>query len=174
MRQLAEPRGFSKRAECHVRLGDVDAALEDFRQAITLGGDDPDLHGRIGTLLQTRGDLTGAATHYRQALAGGSRRPEIALSLAWILSTAAEPALRSPSEAVRLAEPVCEDPRMRNGATLDVLAAAYAAAGRFDDAVEAARKGAKLASDAGRTAYASEIEARLDLFENKKTWSEPN
>jgi len=57
---------------------------------------------------------------------------------------------------------------------MDTLAVAYASAGRFDEAVAAARKALELAAGAERTAYALEIEARLKLFENGRTWTEPN
>jgi hypothetical protein len=48
---------------------------------------------------------------------------------------------------------------------LDVLAAAYAAAGRFDAAVPTARRAIDLATAAGQGDVAREIEARLAAYQ---------
>ncbi len=51
---------------------------------------------------------------------------------------------------------------------LDTLAAAYAEAGHFDEAVATARKAVELAAAAGQNTLAGQIEARLQLYRQQK------
>jgi Flp pilus assembly protein TadD len=69
----------------------------------------------------------------------------VANNLAWILATSKDDVLRDPAQAVRLAEAVCEATKYRVLTALDTLAAAYAAAGRFDDAVRVAEQALSVA-----------------------------
>jgi hypothetical protein len=54
------------------------------------------------------------------------------------------------------------------------LAVAYAAAGRFDDAIAATQKAIGLARSAGQPRMASEIEARLELYRAGRPYREPS
>ena len=92
---------------------------------------------------------------YYMALAG----------LAWIRATAADPALRNPDEAIALGERAVALTARREVASLDALAAAYAAAGRFSDAVATARAGVELASAAGALELAARFRERLELYQ---------
>lgn len=56
--------------------------------------------------------------------------------LAWLLATHPDPAVRAPAEAIALAERACELTQRRASKALDALAAAYAAGGRFLEAVK--------------------------------------
>lgn len=58
-------------------------------------------------------------------------------AFAWDLSVNADPALRNGKLAVEIMERLLEDPEYRVPSLLDTLAAAYAEAGRFDEAVNA-------------------------------------
>jgi protein O-mannosyl-transferase len=84
--------------------------------------------------------------------------------LAWTLATHPQAEIRNGAEAVRLAESACrsagdKDPRFC--ATLD---AAYAEAGRFDDAIRTAEKTRALALASGQGDLAQAAEARLALY----------
>src|SRR6202045_4273714 len=69
---------------------------------------------------------------------------------------------RNGALAVRLAEQACEATDSQRAEYLDTLAAAYAEAGRFDEAVSTARKAVATApqSSTNRT----ELEARLERY----------
>ncbi|HZL99203.1 MAG TPA: hypothetical protein VFD43_03030, partial [Planctomycetota bacterium] len=47
---------------------------------------------------------------------------------------------------------------------LDTLAAAYAAAGRFDEAIETAERALRLASSSNEQALAAAVARRLELY----------
>jgi hypothetical protein len=56
---------------------------------------------------------------------------------------------------------------------IGTLAAAYAEAGRFPEAVTAAEKAAQLATDAGSKKPAEENRQRLELYRAGKPYHEP-
>ncbi len=72
--------------------------------------------------------------------------------------------MRDGAEAVRLAEQADKTTGGANPGVLDTLAAAYAEAGRFEEAQATARRAVELARAGEATALASQIEARLSLY----------
>ena len=61
-------------------------------------------------------------------------------NLAWILAASADPQVRNGPEAVLLAERACKLTDYKKPLLVGTLAAAYAEAGRFPEAVATARK----------------------------------
>jgi Flp pilus assembly protein TadD len=76
-----------------------------------------------------------ALPHYREAIRLEPSRPEPMNNLAWLLATCPGPGIRNGPEAVSLAERSCEITQRTNFWFLSTLAAAYAEAGRFTNAV---------------------------------------
>lgn len=97
----------------------------------------PELQATLGLTFAGLNQPRAAVHHYRNALLlKPGWRPAVN-DLAWILATTPDPELRDPDQAVRLLESVRLDPEPL-AALLDTLAAAYAASGRFAEAVETA------------------------------------
>jgi tetratricopeptide (TPR) repeat protein len=94
-------------------------------------------------------------------------------NLAWLLATHAPTEGGDPVWAVTLAQEVCQRTGNRIGEYLDTLAAAYAAAGRFNDAVATAQKAIELARAAGQPDVVKEIEARLELYRAGRAYRAP-
>jgi tetratricopeptide (TPR) repeat protein len=69
-----------------------------------------------------------------------------------------------------LAQQACEITSNQVPAYLDTLAGAYAAGGRFNDAIATAQKAMELARSAGQTQLAAEIEARLQLYRGGRAY----
>jgi tetratricopeptide (TPR) repeat protein len=92
--------------------------------------------------------------------------------LAFWLATDPDPSARDGGEALRLAESAItvdsEDPQ-----AFDALAAAYAEAGRFDEAVAVAKAGLEAAQAAGDSAAARTIEGRIRLYEMRRPYRRP-
>jgi tetratricopeptide (TPR) repeat protein len=112
----------------------------------------------------------------REALATFQRMHElrpndmlVANNLAWILATSRDDALRDPAQAVKLAEAVCDATQYRVLTALDTLAAAYAAAGRFDDAVRVAEQALSLAGPDNKSQAPRQ---RLEAYRQGKAYRE--
>ncbi len=139
--------------------GTRERALEHFRRAVELDAGSSearrnlaDLQLEGAALLLQRGNETAALEHYRSVLA---LRPDDAAAMwgaARVLATHSDAALRRPAEAVALAERASAASARRTPGMLETLAAAYASAGRFDEAVASAREGLALHSAAGQPA----------------------
>ena len=92
--------------------------------------------------------------------------------MAWIRATSADPQLRDGAEAVRAAERACRLAKWKGTTVLNTLAAAYAEAGRFKDAVSTARTAIAQAESANRIDIAAEIRLRLELYLAGKPYRE--
>jgi spermidine synthase len=77
------------------------------------------------------------------------------------------------AEAVKLALRACELTQRKDIACLDTLAAAYASAGRFGEAVATAQEAWQLARATGQNSTAEEIHMRLQLYRDQKPYREP-
>jgi spermidine synthase len=98
----------------------------------------------VGSVLRWRGELSEAIGQFRQA---ARLRPDWVppvISLAWLLSTAADDRLRNATEAIGFAQRAVDLTGRRDPGALDVLAAAYAAARQFDGAIEASQAALEL------------------------------
>ncbi len=149
-------------------------AIEHFEAALEVDESNADAHFAVAGAMLEVGRAREAVGHYRRALALRPGWGRAGNALARQLAAGADPHVRDVEAAVRLAEQACRGTDHQVPELMDTLAVAYAAVGRFEEAVAAARKAADLAANAGRTDYASEISSRLDLFESRKTWTEPN
>jgi hypothetical protein len=90
--------------------------------------------------------------------------PAALVDLAWILATTDRSELRSPAEAVRLAERSVELTERKSPTALDTLAAAYAAAGNVERACATAEEALAIASSSAPRELVDHIEARLDAY----------
>jgi tetratricopeptide (TPR) repeat protein len=114
-------------------------------------------------ILTLQGRNPEAIAAYRAALAHFSGHHMAANNLAWLLATTSHDP-RDAREAVQLAESACAATQHRMPEMLDTLGAAYAAAGRFDDAARAAEQGIYWARAENKTALAAELTARLAAY----------
>ena len=150
--------------------GDLAGALAAEERALALDPASTAAALDLGTLELRAGRRREAAAAFRAGLASDPDDPRLAARLAWLLATAPEDSLRDGAEAVRLAEGASRATGDRLPEALDVLAAAYAEAGRFEDATATARRAGELATAAGLTALVAEVAQRLALYEEGKPY----
>jgi hypothetical protein len=133
--------------------------------------DRPELHAEQST---TRNELIAAQiAGFRETV---RREPDstVALNnLAFLLATAPDPALRNGSEAVSYAEQACALTGQTNLATLATLAAAYAEAGRFDQAVTTAEKTCKLAAENSNPSLLQHNMELLERYRRRQPYHQP-
>ncbi|MFZ1935147.1 MAG: tetratricopeptide repeat protein [Thermoguttaceae bacterium] len=91
---------------------------------------------------------------------------------AWQLAAGADASLRNGKEAVELALRAVNLSGKQEPAMLGTLAAAYAEAGRFSQAVKTARRAADLATRQKKTDLAKSIQAKIKLYEARTPYHE--
>jgi tetratricopeptide (TPR) repeat protein len=128
----------------------------------------------LALALDRLGRTKEAVEQYHEALALNPRMPAVLNNLAWILAAHADPEVRNGAEAVRLAEQACELTGFKEATMVGTLGAAYAEAGRFEQAVEMARKAEALAAAAGHTQLADKDREMAELFLARQPFHESN
>jgi tetratricopeptide (TPR) repeat protein len=153
--------------------GRLDPAMTHYRRAIALRPDNVEARGNLGQLLSSQGRAVEAADEFRAALALRPDDSKALAGLAWIRGTAADPAVRNTDEAIDLAERAVRQTGRGDIGALDALAAAYASAGRFAEAIAVARSGVEAAESAGLSAVAAQFRQRLALYEQGRPYRRP-
>ena len=133
--------------------GRFDEAIENYRQAIQINSNHPETFFHLGMTLGQLGRTREAVAQYREALRLNPNLAGALNNLAWVLATSPDDELRNGAEAVRLAERACELTHYGQPLFIGTLAAAYAEAGRFPEAVTTAEKAEQLATAAGLAAW---------------------
>ncbi len=154
------------------RLGDRAGALSALEKALTLEPRMAEAHQELATVFVMQGDIGGAIDHFQTAIHFRPDYNEAANKLAWILATCPDGAYRNGAEAVALMESRIgsED---RSPSSLDTLAAAYAEAGRFEQAVATAEQALELARQQQATDLANKIVSRLGLYRQQRPYHAP-
>jgi tetratricopeptide (TPR) repeat protein len=93
-------------------------------------------------------------------------------NLSWTLATSEETNIRNGSRAVQLAEHACELTHYSVTLLVGTLAAAYAEAGRFDDAIAMAEKACALASGLGEQDLLQKNQELLQLYRAHQPYHE--
>ena len=159
-------------AATHVNLANLlakqhrrDEAMAHYSEALRLNPAFVEAHYYIGSLLLEEGRTEDAVAHDIAALQIKADYVPAMVSLAWIYATASgEVGTQHAAEAVRLAEQACRISGWKQSRLLDTLAAAYANAGRFEEAVKADEEALSIAKVAGENNFADSIRARIDLY----------
>jgi tetratricopeptide (TPR) repeat protein len=106
--------------------------------------------------------------HYRKDLEIRPEHAEAHNNLAWLLATCPAGALRNGAEAIEHAQRAIQFLGDARPDILDTLAAAYAEARRFPEAVASAHKALELAREQNKPAVADILRARITLYETGK------
>lgn len=152
-----------------LELGRADEALDHYREAVRAAPHLAAAHTNLGVLLRRRGDLDEAVSHFQESLRIDPEDAPALMSLAWIFATATDAARRDADQAVRLAEHAVVRTRRREAEALDVLAAAYAANGLFDRAVETLQDAIQLGPGG---LLAADMRDRLELYRRRQPYRE--
>jgi hypothetical protein len=97
---------------------------------------------------------------------------EAASALAWMLATCPDASARDGRRAIQVAENACEQTHYQTTRLVGTLAAAYAEAGRFDDAIATAQKAIGLAQRYGQTDLAERNEELLQIYQSHQAYRE--
>ena len=151
------------------RLGQLEEAERHLAAAVRIDPSNADAHDNLGRLLRDDGRTSAAIEHFAEA---ARLRPEWAVphvELAWVLATVRDDSLRDPKRAIALASRGAALSSQDDPAVLDVLAAAYAAAGDFARATTIAERALSLASPK----EAEPLRLRVGLYRQRRPFLLP-
>jgi tetratricopeptide (TPR) repeat protein len=150
--------------------GNYPGAIADFTELIK--------HTQAGGAYKERartyfrdGQYALALADYKQATASGGTIESNAKPLAWLLATCPDPKFRNGAEAIIEATKECDRKGYEDSGRLDTLAAAYAEAGKFDEAANYQRWAASLHDDKDPE-WQTQLESRLDLYLRRQPYRE--
>jgi tetratricopeptide (TPR) repeat protein len=152
------------------RAGKFNEAIAQYEAALRIQPNQAQVHNNFGNALRQTGRLPEAIGHYEEALRIEPKSVSALTNLALIRAADADPRVRNGAEAVRLAERACSVSGPSNLVCLDTLAAAYAEAQRFDEAVTTAEQAVALARSARQEAIAEAIQSRLALYRDRRPY----
>jgi protein O-mannosyl-transferase len=121
----------------------------------------------LAIALDGAGRSADAVPHYRRVVEEHESNAIVALNnLAWILATSPDAQLRNGVEAVQLARRACDLTHWQQTLYAGTLAAAYAEAGDFEQAIDTAQKACVLAEKHGETNLLQRNQQLLNLYRN--------
>jgi len=156
-----------------VKQGKLEESLTHFEAALKQQNSSHSMLSSYGLALDQLGRTKTAVEIYRRSIELQPKQPEVLNNLAWILATAAEPALRSGTEAVERAESACRLTEFKEARFIGTLAAAYAEAGRFDDAIRTAQRAIEQANAAKQPELAARNAELLERYRTRQPYHEP-
>jgi tetratricopeptide (TPR) repeat protein len=152
--------------------GEGEAALERLRFVVQSNPDDAKPLVCLADVQEDLGRARRAAFNYRRALELAPDNIDASRKLAWILATHPAADVRDGLRAVALAKRACAGDAA-NPRAWDTLAAAYAEAGRFADALEAVDKALKLPAEDGHADAVQGIAERKRCYRAGQPYRNP-
>jgi tetratricopeptide (TPR) repeat protein len=145
--------------------GRFDEAIAAYRASLQINPANAQADNNLSSALlkQGRTDEAIAATEKALELQPGNVLSQN--NLAWILATAPQPSLRNGARAVQLAAQASQASGINNPVYLRTLAAAYAEAGQFPDAVQTAQRAIALAQAQSNAPLANALLHEIKLYE---------
>ncbi len=147
-------------AEAHIGLGNllagegnVEQAMGEYEKVLRRDPKNVDAHASLGIVLASGGKPDAARVHIEEALRLDPNSVLAQNALARWLVTASDPGKRDPRRALELARRAAAQTEFRWPAVLATLAAAYAAAGEFRQAVAWQRRVLELAPEQDQASH---------------------
>jgi tetratricopeptide (TPR) repeat protein len=157
---------FNNRGRMYRAKRERDLALADYESAIRLAPKRGLYHRSRGNVLMDMREYEKALASFNEAVKLDANDADAADSAAWLMASAPDAKLRNGKRAVELAMKACELTQWKNGSYVDTLAAAYAEAGDYGEAVR--RQQQALAVPEFEQAEGKNARARLALYKASK------
>jgi Flp pilus assembly protein TadD len=147
------------------RQGRLDEAVLHYQQALQLDPGDAKAQNNLASTLLRQGRVAEAIAHFQQALQLRPEDPSTLSNVAWLLAAAPAAAVRDGKKAVELATRANQLTGGTNQLILHTLAAAYAEAGRFPEALATAQHALGLAQGQSNAGLAGQLQSEIKLYQ---------
>jgi tetratricopeptide (TPR) repeat protein len=155
-----------------LRMGKPKEAVALLEAAMKASPDSQEPYQRLASLYMEMGDAGRAIALYRQIRERWPNDWVASANLAWNLAAAPERRFRNGKEALLLAQEAVMRTQGQDPQVLNVLAAAFAESGQFDEAVETAKRAAELANAAGKQDLAQKIVSASAVYAKRQPFPE--
>jgi tetratricopeptide (TPR) repeat protein len=139
-------------------------AIVCYRQALSISPRFADAWAYLGLACFQNGQTKESVESWQKALDINPLQPEVQNNMATVLATASDASLRDGPKAVALGEQANQATGGGNPRILSTLAAAYAEAGRYDEATATARKALILAEAQKDDKLARALQEEIQLY----------
>jgi tetratricopeptide (TPR) repeat protein len=151
-----------------LQTGRLEEAMAHFQKALLINPRNAKAQNNLANALLAAGNVGGAIAHFQQALQIDPNEPAIQSNLAWLLATSPDASQRNGAKAVELARQANALTGGKSPAILHTLGAACAEAGRFAEALEAARRALTLAKAQSDTSLTTQLQLEINLYQTGK------
>jgi protein O-mannosyl-transferase len=151
----------------------VSEAIAEWQKALQIQPGNADVHNNLAVAFLRAGRLAEAVAQWRETLRYQPDKVATVTSLAWVLATSPEAAIRNGNEALELAKRAFRTASDRNLMTYRVLAAAYAETARFSAAIKATEEGAQRAEAQNQFSFARLLQGDLSVYEQGAPLRDP-
>jgi protein O-mannosyl-transferase len=145
--------------------GRVDEAIACYQKALQIKPDFAEARNNLGLALLQKGNVREEIAYFQEALQLEPANATAQNNLAWLLATSAEASLRDGNKAVKLAQEANARTGGEDLTILHTLAAAFAEAGRFPEAVATAQRALQLAQAQSNTNLAGQLQSELKFYQ---------
>ena len=150
--------------------GQVEEAIAHYEKALEIKPDYANARRNLSVAVSAREELRTTLAQRREAIRFQPNDAALLNNVAWMLATNPNASVRNGAEAVELAQRAVKLAGDKEPAILGTLAAAYAEAGRFPEAVRTAEEAARLATAKGDRVLAQQIRACLKHYSSGKPY----
>lgn len=163
---------YVNRGAAWAKQGKITLAITDYDRAIKIDPDSEEAFFNRGLALQKTREYQNAISDYKRVLEINPQNSKALNNLAWLLATCPNKKYCDGVQALQLAKKAVElDPAPNN---LGTLAAAYAATGNFNNAVNTQKKAITLLYQKNRIDKISQYIKCLNLYKKNKPWIDNN
>jgi tetratricopeptide (TPR) repeat protein len=155
-----------------LKQGKLNEAIACFDELIKQKQDSPKVYVNLAIAYSQQGKYDLAMQNCAKAEQLKPNETEPLNNMAWLFATIGDASVQDANKAIGYARRACELTANNNADNLDTLAVAYAAAGKFNDAIMTAEKALNIAKAAGQENTAREIQNRLELYKAGKPYRE--
>ena len=158
--------------KAYLKLGKLNEAIACFDKLIKQKQDSPERYVNLAIVYAQQGNFDMAMQNFAKAEQLKLKDAEPLNNMAWLFATIGDLSVSDANKAIGYARRACELTAYNNAEYLDTLAAAYAAAGKFNNAIMTAEKALNIAKAAGQENTIREIQNRLELYKAGKPYRE--
>jgi protein O-mannosyl-transferase len=160
------PNAHRKMGAALLAKGKADEAILHLNKALQTSNNQAEVYANLGTAYNQLGKHELTIQNWTEAAKLEPNNPEVLNNMAWLLAAVNDMSIHNPNKAIELAQQACKLTEYKNPAILDTLAMAYAAAGKFNDAITTAEQALYIAKSRDQKDIANEIQNRLDLYKS--------